>query len=185
MKAAKGLPWRLKAKNQREARERFFRFLNRSLSCVCNAHWYVAPLTKTHMVATTTQDPLTLEREDAPSLYLHATLNFHYEPHPKYPGEWKVKTDAYAYSLSLTEAFEKELLSFQWHPESKITFPHVHAALVGEPSSHKAHIPTRRILLEDVLWLAIEDLGVMPIRTDWEELLGDARKRVQEFGSWS
>lgn len=186
MDFARALPRRIKAKTQKQALQRYFGFLTRSLSCVANAAWYVGPQTKSgKQVALIASSPLCLERKNGTHLFLEGTQTFHFIPHPDYPGDLKVKTDSYAFTLSLHENFESELLSFQWHPESKITTPHVHAALEGEPGFHKAHIPTRRILLEDVLWLAIEDFGVVPIRDDWQPILKDAISRVQEFGSWT
>lgn len=187
MKSAKKLPWRIKAKNQRQAKDRYFRFLVRSLGCVTNDHhWLIWPskYTKDELVATPAADPLQLQCSADPNLFLKAAQNFHYVPHPDYPGEWKVKTDRYAYSLSLTEGFDQELLAFHWHPGSSVTTPHVHAALVGGPSFHKIHIPTGRIFLEDVIRLAIEGFGVVPLRDDWSAMLGDAADRVREFGSW-
>ncbi|MDQ3620290.1 MAG: hypothetical protein M3391_09215 [Actinomycetota bacterium] len=186
MKGARTLPWRYKAKNQREAKERYFRFLRRSLGCVSNVDWYVASVrgSKTELVALTNRSSVPLTCSDESLLFLRLAQNFHYEPHPDFPGEWKVKTDRYEYSLSRTETFENELLAFHWHPGSDPTTPHVHVALEGHPNFHKAHVPTRRIFLEDVVRLVIEDFGVEPLCEDWAERLGDATDRVREFGSW-
>jgi hypothetical protein len=43
---------------------------------------------------------------------------------------------------------------------------------VGREELQKAHIPTGRVELEDVLLLAIREFGVRPRRDDWEEILG-------------
>lgn len=54
-------------------------------------------------------------------------------------------------------------------------FPHLHLGAgsgVSREGLQKAHIPTGRVELEDVLLMAIRELGVRPRRDDWQEILG-------------
>jgi hypothetical protein len=56
---------------------------------------------------------------------------------------------------------------------------HAHIAteqLAGYHLSRKHHIPTQRIALEDVLRFAFEELGVTPVRRDWQVRLTTTRR---------
>ncbi len=68
------------------------------------------------------------------------------------------------------------ILAFHWHQMgvSPVTTHHPHrgGTAVGVDFS-KAHIPTGRVTLQDVLRFAIVDLGVAPLRDDWPLLLKD------------
>ena len=60
-----------------------------------------------------------------------------------------------------------------------VTFPHAHigAAMVSREAPvrprdfHRAHIPTRSITLEEIVSFAITELGVEPLRADWQAIL--------------
>jgi hypothetical protein len=73
-------------------------------------------------------------------------------------GPWRVRTALWDYSILDDDG--KDLLSFHWHPGSKVQTPHVHlgtAALKrGLALSKKAHIPTGRVSLEEVLPVIVE-----------------------------
>jgi hypothetical protein len=88
---------------------------------------------------------------------------------------WTVSTFGYSYVLREPEG--PEILAYHWHPgrRSPIDFPHLHLGAgsgVECERLQKAHIPTGLVELEDVLLLAIRELGVRPRRDDWEETLG-------------
>ena len=117
---------------------------------------------------------------------------------------WKVETAAYLYSFY--DANAREILAYHWHPQIASTgFPHLHlsyglvsAATLersGLSASHNAlrpdfasaHLPTRRIALEDVLRTAIEQLGVEPRREhrrDWDTMLQSTRAVFKEDRTW-
>ena len=105
------------------------------------------------------------------------------------PGEWgpfKVKTTAYQYAID--DEKEKELFAFQWHPDSKIKFPHLHlgsSAKIAEKTLKKLHLPTGRIALEQVLRLAVEDLGIKPLNRRWDAILSEAQQRFEKWRTWS
>jgi hypothetical protein len=74
-------------------------------------------------------------------------------------------------SSALDDADGREVLSFQWHPggRSPVTWPHLHlgaGAEVGRAELTSAHLPTGRVAIEEVLGLAISELGVEPLRGD-------------------
>ena len=88
---------------------------------------------------------------------------------------WTVSTFGYYYTLREPEG--PEIVAYHWHPgrRSPIDFPHLHLGTgsgVGREELQKAHIPTGRVELEDVLALVIREFGVRPRRDDWAEILG-------------
>lgn len=71
----------------------------------------------------------------------------------------------------------REVISFHWHPQgnSPITYPHFHlgaGAQIGRRELQNCHIPTETMSLERVLRFAIEELGVEPLRDDWDDVVG-------------
>lgn len=96
-----------------------------------------------------------------------------YEIHQAPDGGWQTRVVAYLYAI---EQAGSELLAYHWHPRgrSAITRPHLHVRAdikIGERWLGKVHLPTGSVELEDVVALAIEELGVEPLREDWEQLL--------------
>jgi len=102
-------------------------------------------------------------------------------------GPWKVQTVAYSYVVNYGA---DELLAFHWNPTGPgaVTRPHLH---VGPASGATyeglihAHIPTGRIALEDVLRLAIDEFGAVPLRPDWREVLDATQAGHEEWRTWS
>jgi hypothetical protein len=89
-------------------------------------------------------------------------------------GAWLVHVVSYFYAIEHEGA---ELIAYHWHPRgsSPITDPHLHIRAdmhVGARWLGKAHLPTGTIQLEDVVALAIRELGAEPLREDWESLAG-------------
>lgn len=92
-------------------------------------------------------------------------------------GPYKVSSAYYSYEL--TDREWQEILVYQWHPEgvSDITAPHLHVPRtvpipLAQTSPPRAvalggvHLPTGRILLEDLVETLIRDMGVEPRRRD-------------------
>ena len=78
------------------------------------------------------------------------------------------------YVVQVMDADERELLTYHWHPfgPSWAGFPHLY---LGDPIAAadfaKAHLPTGFIPLAAIVRLLIVDLGVAPIRPDWQAVL--------------
>jgi len=94
------------------------------------------------------------------------------------PSGWHAQVSAYFYVLA--DPGGQELLAFHWHPvgASPIRTPHLHVGAevrVGDRWLRKVHIPTGPIAVQDVLALAIEELGVEPLRDDWTLVLDQTR----------
>jgi hypothetical protein len=103
--------------------------------------------------------------------------------------EWNVR--AIRYLFEIFDVAGREILLYHWHPEgaSPISFPHIHAAFAQpillslqhgaserELDIAKFHLPTRLILLEDVIELLILDFAIEPSRHDWRDVLQQNRE---------
>lgn len=120
-------------------------------------------------------------------LYLRATQRFSLNDHPKYPGERKVVTHDYAYTLSDDEDQQPELYSWQW--TQGVADPHVHVGR-GHPSFGslgKRHIPTGRVAFEQILKFAIQEHDVQTAidRQQAIESLDECLRRFVTFRSWA
>jgi hypothetical protein len=88
------------------------------------------------------------------------------------------------YALEMSLQNQTELLAYHWHPNApgEITIPHLHlsaAAQVRYAPLVKAHLPTGFVALQDVLRLAVDDLGVRPLRADWRTVLDETQAELQ------
>jgi hypothetical protein len=120
---------------------------------------------------------------------LSLTFDHHYriveDPGPR--GPYKCSTTSYLYGLDDSDG--REVLSYQWHPSgrSPVTWPHLHlgaGAAVGRLELARAHLPTGRVSIEEVLRLAISELGVEPLREDWREVLERTQQAYETSRTW-
>lgn len=81
---------RVPARSPEEARDRYLRFLQQSLSCISRAVWYVAPRPRGNpgeLSLTTNEDPLGLRLQQRDRLYLSAGQHFRFVEDDRYPGD--------------------------------------------------------------------------------------------------
>lgn len=93
-------------------------------------------------------------------------------------GPWKVTTVGYMYDLLLDD---KRLYEYHWHPisASHEVRPHLHCSKVG-----KGHIPTGRVMIEDVLNLAVH-YGAKPnSMMRWKEIDQLNREKFARGATW-
>jgi hypothetical protein len=96
---------------------------------------------------------------------------------------WKVQTRSYFYTVFDCRDEEPcEIFSYQWHPESRITIPHVHFKK-GDPTITRAHLPTGRIAIELIVEFLIQDLGVVSPIKKWEAVIARNRELPERYGS--
>jgi len=117
--------------------------------------------------------------------FLSVLMNYTIVEAPGARGPYKVKSTGYFYSLE--EGGAKEIITYQWHPTGACKFPHLHlgsSSKLGAKTLNKLHLPTGRIALEQVLRLAVEELGVQPIKTDWSDILSDAQGLFEQWRTW-
>lgn len=157
--------------------------LRRSLSCVTSAQLYVPSKKPGELEALAmSEDPLRLRCSGQPNIS-HASLviGHQFRVVPDEDLGWHVSTRQYEYYIQDDE--ERELIAWHWHPESKITYPHLHVP-AGQ-IHHKMHIPTGRVSIEAVIRLLITEFGVPPIRHDWEVVLEEAEANFIRYRRWS
>ncbi len=178
---------RIPAKTDAQAKIRYLRFLQQSLSAVhANAIWRVLPTGQDRWTAFTVPETLALKRQDGSRLYLRATQRFMYGDHPEFKKERKVVTLGYAYTLSDDESLRPEWFSWQW--QSDAAEPHLHVGR-GDPkfgSLGKLHVPTGRVAFEHILLFAIEEQGVVCAigREAAVDQVKDCLRRFVAFRTW-
>jgi hypothetical protein len=184
----------------------FKSWLSKAVSCVTSDILVVSPgafdfppdETKVHTVSLK-NDPVLLDGDG--ELFLSVLHNFTVS-REEGRKRWRVHTAAYEYGIR--DIHNREVILYHWHPQphNRIRFPHLHveAGTVAAESlqrgnlspDHNAlrsdlqdcHLPTRRIALEDVLRMLIEQLKVEPVKTDWDRALNDARSSFSRTRNW-
>lgn len=95
-------------------------------------------------------------------------------------GPYKVKITAYMYIVD--DHRGHEVFSYHWQPDApEVKFPHLH---VEHPHLKKAHFPTSRISIEEVLRLLITDFEVRPLRSDWDTILTETHQKFAAYRTW-
>jgi hypothetical protein len=114
-------------------------------------------------------------------------------------GPFKVSSSFYQYIL--LDYGGGEVLTYDWHPAGKGAHlaPHLHVSASGsiyleerDGSARQGrkthlgsfHLPTGRVLLEDIIQLLIEEFKVNPLRRDWQAILDDNREAVKRDRTW-
>lgn len=92
--------------------------------------------------------------------------------------EYRCSTNAYHYTLS--DEHHAEMVSWHWHPDTSPA-PHVHVPALDS----SFHIPSGRVAFERVVRFLIEDIGVVPARDDWDEVLAEQEARHRKWRKWS
>ena len=104
-------------------------------------------------------------------------------------GSWTIAS--VAYSDELLDLAERRVIAYHWHPDTPPIFPHLHVGrqfahtgLPEDASVHaavlvRAHLSTDRVSLASVLRLAITELGVDPIRPDWDRILNETQEATE------
>ena len=100
-------------------------------------------------------------------------------------GPWRVMTAGWIYELA--DNRDELIAAFHWHPggSGRVTRPHVH--VYGDHDTvdlHKLHLPTGRVSIESVVRFVIEDLDVVPRRSDWERVLDRHEDAFRQRRSW-
>lgn len=172
-----------------EAVRRFLRPLQQALSCATAAVLSVSggydPDRGPHVA--TINEGLPVPLGGSPRLYLAVTQRYRIVEADDARGPWKTQTAGYFYQLA--DENEHEILVHHWHPSghSRYARPHAHlgvGVLSGDHPLVGAHLPSGRVALEDVLWLALDELGVEPRRDDWPEVLETTRGAFEEWRTW-
>ena len=138
-----------------------------------------------HVVTLGRGRPVRLRGDGRVSLSLIHAYRIIEDPGPR--GPYRCSTASYYYGLDDEDG--REVFVFQWHPagRSPVTWPHLHlgaGAEVGRLDVANAHLPTGRVALEEVLRLAIDELGVEPLRSNWREVLDETQGAYEAGRTW-
>lgn len=115
-----------------------------------------------------------------PSLTLDIRMQYKIVEASGERGPYKVTITAYMYIVD--DHRGREVFSYHWQPDGpKVKFPYLH---VEHPHFKKAHFPTGRISLEEVLRLLIVDFGVRPLRSDWDKILTETHQKFATYRTW-
>jgi hypothetical protein len=160
-----------------EAVEHYRGRIVRLLSCVTSAHTTVSGYHASdlpHRLSLADGDPVRLRGE----LRLTLDVTEQYRVCED-TDSWRVEIVGYLYAI---EYDGRELVAYHWHPhgDSPITWPHMHVGTdirVGDRWLGKVHLPTGTVGLEQVVALAIVELGAEPLRDEWERLIDETAAR--------
>ena len=97
--------------------------------------------------------------------------------------QWRVPTLGYIHTVTLDE---KLFVEFHWHPDdgSNVWCPHIHPRFAGSVRDRGGiHIPSGRILIEDVL-IFVHERGTTPLKDDWEAVVSRIKQRVAGESTW-
>jgi hypothetical protein len=175
------------AKTESQARARFVKYLQKSLSAVHPTAQWRTVKTGNVWVALTTPEVVPLKTSTGNRIYLRSTLLFHCDDHPEYRKEQKVVTEEYAHTLSADELLKDEICSWHWQPGSRPD-PHLHVGSLGAtgapPKRH--HLPTGRVAFEQVLKYAIDECGIQTALDRSEALaqIDESLRRFFAFRTW-
>jgi hypothetical protein len=92
-----------------------------------------------------------------------------------------VGSTGYYYDIELGD----EGIQFHWHPRVGVRYPHVNIRPSGS-AAHLVdrHIPTGRTSIESVIRFLITELGAVPIRQNWREILDRNEAEFMRRSSW-
>lgn len=157
--------------------------MQRSLSCLSPQVWHAG----SSVLVIGDKDPVQLDRAGAPPLFLWATQDFHTALGTgSRRRDWKVYTDGYAYTVSEDPNLSYELLSWHWHPRTRVdTHLHIGKSHPTHGGLADYHVPSGRVSFEQVARFLLTDLGVTPARDDWDAVLSASHSLFVKFRRWS
>jgi hypothetical protein len=175
--------------NPPEAVANFIEPLQRALSCITRAVINVRggfyPADEPHVLTVGTGESVQLGGESR--LALTTTMHYRIVEGSGERGPWKVEIVAYAYALDGPDG--REIIAYHWHPRERTAqaSPHIHLGAgigIGDHPIGQAHLPSGRVALEEVLRLAIADLGAASLRDDWETVLHSTQSSFERWRTW-
>lgn len=105
---------------------------------------------------------------------------------------YRVRTRGYKHQIVTPDL--DEVVLFHWHPAAgddgkPVTLhPHIHIGgrLLdpGATISRRAHVPSGRVCVEDVVLFLIEECRATPRRPDWKTVLDESRADFRAHASW-
>ncbi|MBB5785996.1 hypothetical protein [Jiangella mangrovi] len=126
---------------------------------------------------------------------LALTVSFEYEIYKTGDtGKMKYRCRTHGYKHQIVTDEFAEVILFHWHPgeaEDRAGLPqrpHIHMGtelLAADGRlTRRNHLPSGRVSLEDVVEFAITDLGVTPLRDDWQTVIDNTRALFEKHRTW-
>jgi len=165
--------------------------LQQSLSCITYAGMVYRsygnneyPNEQPHVITINDGDPTPLLCDS--NIHLSFRMFYQIVEDETERGPWKATVSGYYYSLD--DGDQKEIFAYHWHPTiGPIHFPHLHieqGSGAKRPELFRAHLPTGRIALEDMILCTIHDFHVQPLRDDWNDILSNNANRFRTWRTW-
>jgi hypothetical protein len=173
----------LPGRTQQEAFDAFIDPIKRAISCVATAKLLRSKNDGATQGITLSPTPIRLTGSD---YQLHIAHTFCFIEANR---EWRVTSLNYTYAIELARDNQK-VVAFHWdgHGNGDVPFAHLHLGHANVEASPflgpKAHIPTGRVAIEDVIYFLIDELRVQPLRHDWRNVLATARKPFITHKTW-
>ncbi len=110
---------------------------------------------------------------------LRLSLRYLVQPTGEARRSWRVAIVGYEYEFQ--DAFAQRILAYHWHPvgRSRVASPHLHTRQTSPIDLTRAHLPTGQVPLAAVLRFAVAELGVRPLRPDWNAVLEESERALQ------
>jgi hypothetical protein len=179
----------LPGRTPKEAVDGFLGPLKDTLSCIARAKFtlseggYNTP-GRIHALALNKNEPIKLR---GPKFLFKLQMSYEIIPVDETGREpWRVTTHAYNYEVQTSNG--QAVVSFHWHPQGKVQDPHIHVGntqlAADAVLTNKLHIATSRVSLESVIRTCIAELGVDPLRDDWDKVLSLREADFQTHRKW-
>ncbi len=173
------------AESPQDAAELFLRPLRRALSCITNEYLgggYHPSRPTLLSFPNARNDGYIRLRSDHCQLQtqrlIEFRLSYNYEITEGADG-WVAHTTGYNYAFQLDNG--REIVAYHFDPRRrwKVQTPHLHVRGLAAPLAlSRAHFPTGRVSIEEVIRFAITELRVRPLLPDnlWQALLEETER---------
>jgi hypothetical protein len=175
-----------------EAFRAFVEPLAETVSCIAQAKITVSPggrsvIGRVHALTVNNDVPLAMRGKGRSRLLLWLRMQYEFISVDKPDHDpYKVSTRGYMYEIQ--SASGQAVVSWHWHPGSKMKEPHVHMGRTQLADdavlSNRDHIATGRVSMESVVRTCIAELGVPARREDWDQVLALHEGLFKLHRSW-
>jgi hypothetical protein len=160
-----------------------------TLQCVSHAVVAVYPGSSSRQgetISVASRGAIFLHPLGKPNIWITIALELHFEEyaaaqmHPS-----RLRVVAYSYRIGVGDSENQEIVTYHWkeseHDARVRSGPHLHigSALLARDNRgalahvHKKHVPTGIVSFSAVIRFLIEELGVEPLRPNWDEILAN------------
>ncbi len=164
--------------------------MGQTLRCITDAHIVnnIHPVARREFLFAFSKNPAQLNKSEYDSFFLQRAKIIEDD---RTPGTWKVSTLSYEYNIE-RHRDHQEVLAFHWEDHDAANpLPHIHMGFAADDKSTllgpKNHIPSGRVLVEDIVSFLINEMAVRPTKhkkLTWQSVVAASRKAVSNFKTW-